>query len=201
MSDTRACDVLARRLRTSGDDLARVAREEAGHLEGCFDCRADLARRDPTALFALLAFEKKDEAFFAGFETRVMAGVREAAREGRGGWLGAILRPRLVALGASAAAIGVVLVIWQGRAIWLGQPAPPRIAAGPAESGAIRVPVPHLAEEAPVDRPTLLERDAAEPSPVESVASATARVISIKVAGPQQESADIVLIVDPEMPL
>jgi hypothetical protein len=189
MSHARDCQGLGRRLASAGaEDLARLAREAAPHLETCPSCRAELARRDPAALFALLAFEKKDEAFFAGFETRVMAAVRETGREPRLGWLGAVLRPRYLVLAAAAAAIAVVLVARRGP--------PPQVARGPEPPAAVS------SGTVPTSGPlTLLENDAAEPSPVESVASATARVIAIKVAGPQQESSDIVLIVDPEMPL
>jgi len=193
MSAESACRDLARRLAAAVDeDLARFARDEAPHLDACPPCRARLAQRDPAALFALLAFEKKGDAFFAGFETRVMAGVREDARETRGGWLGALLRPRYLALGASAAAIAVAITLIARREA----PAPVSIARAP-QPAAVLAQAPERASEL---RP-ILERDAAAPSPVESVASATARVISIQVAGPQQESSDIVLIVDPEMPL
>lgn len=193
MSAHSACREIARRLHAAGDeDLARLAREETGHFEACPTCRAELARRDPTALFALLAFEKKDEAFFMGFETRVMAGIREAEREARGGWLGAILRPRYLLLGTGAAALAIALIAR------MESPAPaPRIAKAPETPLVVPQEPPVAASEL---RP-ILERDAAPPSPVESVASSTARVISIKVGGPQQESSDLVLIVDPEMPL
>lgn len=195
MSFDDACREIARRLAAAGDeDLARLAREEAGHFGACRSCSAELARRDPSALFALLAFEEKDEAFFTGFETRVMAGIREAEREIRGGWLGAVLRPRYLVLAAGAAALTIALIAR------IESPAPARIAEKAPETPRVVPPEqPVVASELrTILRP---ERDAAPPSPVESVASATARVISIKVAGPQQEPSDLVLIVDPEMPL
>jgi hypothetical protein len=192
MSADSRCRDLVRRLETAGDeDFARLAREEAPHLEACRSCRARLAQRDPSALFALLAFEKKDNAFFAGFETRVMAGVREEAKAARGSWLGAILRPRYLALAAGAAALAIALIAR------MEPPAPEQIAHAP-ETHAVIPPEPMRASG---ELRLILERDAAPPSPVEAVASATARVISIEVAGPQTEPSDIVLIVDPEMPL
>jgi hypothetical protein len=199
MSEPRVCDLFARRLRSasdpSGEALAGAARDESAHLEACRDCREELARRDPAALFALLAFEKKDDAFFTGFETRVMAGIRESEREERGGWLGAILRPRLLALCAGVAAVTIALVVW------MGQPAqPPRLAetAHPRPEG--DAPAAGAADrQAPSAGSGQVPGAAA--SPVTSVASATARVISVKVAEPQQEPFDLVLIVDPEMPL
>jgi hypothetical protein len=188
MSSSSHCGDLALRLAACADEgLSRLAREEAAHLEACGSCRAALARREPTALFALLTLEKKDDAFFTGFETRVLAGVREARREERGGWLGAILRPRFLALAAGAAAIAVALMVRmepprrrlrarraQAPAPRVAKPSAPPVVAG--RDGAL------VADLVPI-----LERDAAAPSPVESVASATARVISIEVAGPQQE--------------
>jgi len=206
MSTSSHCGDLALRLAACPDEgLSRLAREEAAHLEACGSCRAALARREPSALFALLTLEKKDDAFFTGFETRVLAGVREARREERGGWLGAILRPRFLALAAGAAAIAVALMVR------MEPPSAPSVAAragAPAEAGA-PTGAPVLAPEgtvasleiAPTESSEPIERDAAAPSPVESVASATARVISIQVAGPRHESSDLVLIVDPEMPL
>jgi len=203
MAVDRVCAELVRRLAASSEaDLPRLAREDAAHLDACPSCTAELARRDPSALFALLAFERKDEAFFSGFETRVMAGVREARREERGGWLGTILRPRYLALAAATAAVAVVLIARQGPS---GPPPSERAAAPPAAPG---IPETGIAQAGPASGPEassdvipILERDAAAPSPVESVASATARVISIEVAGPQHEPSDLVLIVDPEMPL
>jgi len=205
MSAESACLDLARRLAAAVDeDLARFAREEAPHLDACPPCRARLAQRDPAALFALLAFEKKGDAFFAGFETRVMAGVREAAREPRGGWLGAILRPRYLGLAAGCAALAIAV------AMLLESPGPapvPGGLGGRAAAGSATGTAPSFTasvlpglESAPSSLAPI-ERDAAAPSPVESVASATARVISIQVAGPQHEASDLVLIVDPEMPL
>src|SRR4029453_1315948 len=190
MSANNTCREIARRLGAAGDeDLARIAREEAGHFEACRSCRAELVLRDPSALFALLALEKKHDAFFTGFETRVMAGIREAEKETRGGWLGAILRPRYLALAAGAGALAIALIAR------MQTPAPSKISHDP-KAGIV---VPQETSRALGLRP-ILERDAAPPSPVEAVASATARVISIKVAGPQEPS-DLVLIVDPEMPL
>src|SRR5262245_3104936 len=167
MSDARDCQGLGRRIASAAEeDLARLAQEAAPHLTTCASCRAELARRDPAALFALLAFETKDDAFFAGFETRVMAAVREADREPRLGGLGAVLRPRYLARAAAAAAIVVLLVARR-------EPAP-QVARGPEPP--VAAPQGMISVSGPM---TLLERDAAEPSPVESVASATARVIAI----------------------
>src|SRR5262245_20652677 len=177
MSVDNRCREIARRLETARDeDLARLAREEAGHFEACGSCRSEVALRDPSALFALLAFEKKDEAFFTGFETRVMAEIREAERESRGGWLGAILRPRYLALAGGAAAIAVALVLYAGHS-----PQEPRVAGVVVDDGAgpmtVNPPGSPESTTAAAPAPSMaIRRDAAPPSPVESVASATARV-------------------------
>ena len=192
--------------------IGGLSADDLRHLAGCGACRVRLAEADPAALFSLLVLERKDDAFWTGFETRVLARIREAERE-PSGWLARLFRPRsLAVLACSAAAILSVFVLTR-----TGAPHP----GGPEGARAVLPGIP------PTLPPDLIARadggpllplgphDIGTPSPVESVLSSTARIISIKVEGAangdsrtlfpgapthqpsrHQDGADLVLIVD-----
>jgi len=172
---------------------------EAAHLAQCAACRRAIAADDPAGLFAILALERTNEAFWTGFEARVLSRAKDEPR----GWrerIAALVRPRIAALAAGAALLAVAAL-----SLRLAGTAHPTGPAGIARSSG------SFAPGAVPDRLPLLESDAADPIPVESVFSPTAQVISLSIrgaapsAGPAGagigEDEDLVLIVDREIDL
>jgi hypothetical protein len=183
--------------------------DELGHLASCAPCREALAASDPTALFSTLALERKDDSFWLGFETRVLAGIREQSRT-RSGLLARLVRPRLALLAGGAALIAVVTLVARGGALPGTAPGGGIARAGGAharpdaplgaidwvagaaravlgEEGPGREPAPApepaaIASLAPGwDEAPPLELDAAPPAPVETVSSPTAHIISLSI--------------------
>lgn len=180
--DLDAGEVCAAIRRNLAERDAPLSPAEVAHIDGCAACRRSAAEAAPEALFALLVLERKDEAFWTGFDTRVMAAVRESGRGPRG-ILQAILRPRTLALGTGAALIAAWAMLAGIR-----EPLAPRSA---------RTDPPASETLAAADGPMpLIETDAAPPAPVESVFSPTARVVTINVETPGPDSSEVVMIVD-----
>ena len=187
------CDALRAALesRAAGDERP-LGRDLASHLASCEACCALAASADPTAFFAPLAFERKDEGFWLGFETSVLAKVREDEARGKG-IARLSLWPRWVALAAGASVLALaVLVLSPGG-------------GGPADrAGRRAATVPVSAPREPVIASALppagaalsLERDLAAPAPVETILSPTAKVLSISVGRGGTEESDVVVIVD-----
>ena len=221
-----SCAALRRRVEAGAPEAGFVfERGEVEHLAACAPCRKLVSQADPTALFALLSLERKDESFWTGFETRVLAAVREEkpARGGVLAALGVLLRPRVLALAAGSLLIALLalktaitsarkiesvenvpaskILVVPGRrnAQEPGQqePGTSRVAQGPPT-----VPGGGTGPGTEVARlPRFpLERDAADPAPVEPAGSSSARsIIMFKVGEPDKEQSDLVMIIDPEM--
>lgn len=205
-------------LRESEEEFP-LAPAQVEHLAVCEGCRVVLAQAEPTALFSVLALETKPEAFWTGFETRVLATVREEQRA-KSGILGVLLRPRALGLAFSAAALAVVALLVRVSGLPSGGAEARRAATGPAEGSVLNhEPAAHgdtrpaegplatpgapgtaladlTAREAASPLSDPLERDAVSPAPVETVSSPTARVLTINVKDPARDEADVVVIVD-----
>jgi hypothetical protein len=190
-----ACAALRTALesRAAGDERP-VGCDLASHLQSCETCRALAARTDPTVFFAPLAFERKDEGFWLGFETGVLAKVREDQARGKG-----ILRfslwPRWAALAAGASVLALaVLALRPGGGGPFDHTG--RRAATVPMAGTTETVIASAA--APAGAALLLERDVAAPAPVETISSPTAKVLSIRVGKGKEdtEESDVVVIVD-----
>ena len=206
--------IVSRLAQLEATDEILFATAELEHLSSCASCRAAVATADPAALFSVLALETKEGAFWTGFETRILAAVREEEKASRAGVLAGFLRPRFAVLAAGAAAIAAAaLFVAPGGPFG---PAPPvrrvvSVDEGPiqrttgAEEPARSSPEPMRIADAIAPRPMPvsgapnllpLGRDAASPAPVETVSSPTAQVLTINHEDAGRQQADVVLIVD-----
>ena len=186
-----------------------LSASELEHLASCDSCRSALAASDPIALFSMLALDRKEDAFWLGFETRVLAQVREESRLGPR-LLAWWARPRLALLTGGVAMIALVALLARtggipraaqdGRAAHAGGDHPQAAAPlgaidwvagaaravlaeeGPGRDGTEPARASAAAALAPPWKETLpLERDAAPPACVETVSSPTAHIISLSI--------------------
>lgn len=186
---------------------AMLTSAQLDHLASCVSCRLSIAEADPTLLFGLLSRERKDEAFFLGFETRVMARIRETDLKRRPllGWMGA----RTVALAGGVALIAAAALLVMEIDPRPQAPSPGLVAQGPTgavhDGMTVERTMPPSAHQGRPDELSpsvtlrLPELQAEAPAAVESIASTTAQIISIKVGEPEQGESDVVLIVDQGM--
>ena len=190
-----ACDTLRAALesRAAGDERP-VGPDLAAHLASCETCRAIAARTDPTAFFAPLAFERKDEGFWLGFETGVLAKVREDEARGKG-IVRLSLWPRWVALAAGASVLAFAVVALRPGGGGQADRAGRRAATAPLSAMTETVVA---SAAAPAGAALSLDRDVAAPAPVETISSPTAKVLSIRVGKGREdaEESDVVVIVD-----
>lgn len=155
------------------------------HIHACADCHARVLARDPLQLFAPLADEERDDAFWAGFWPAVRADLHAAESESRS-WRARLLRPAF-AWAASAALL--LVAAFALLRTWHAAPAP----LAPEGSAPI-------ARSAPEGWHKVLPSagKVGEPAPqtLEEVRSPSAKVLSMKVYGADQAVTEVVLIVD-----
>jgi anti-sigma factor RsiW len=155
------------------------------HIHACPDCHAQVLSRDPLQLFAPLADEERDDAFWAGFWPAIRADIHAAERESRS-WRARLMRPGL-AWAASAA----FLLVAAAALLHPWRPAP---LSPPATGGAT------MARTGPEGWHAVLPSAGivGEPVPqtLEEVRSPSAKVLSMKVYGADQAVTEVVLIVD-----
>jgi hypothetical protein len=203
-----SCAPLRERLaeiRRAGEGSFDAARSE--HLRGCDECKSLVAEEAPELFFSILALERKSEAFWVGFETRVLAAAREQAREPRG-FLQAWRAPRFVGLAAAAGLLAVVAVVahrggpvpapWRPNEGGTAALSPAAQGAGADRSGSAARGA-ALGRTAAATRPFGVGQDSAAPPPVESVSSPTARMVTIQVEDKDLEGGDVVMLVDPRI--
>ncbi len=130
---------------------------------------------DPTRFFRPLAGEEPPEEFWTGFWPSVRAGIREAEIRPSG----LLTRGRALLLGSSAGVMAAAAVLVVAFLVVPLQRAP-----GPGEAGVARI----SARSAAV-------RETSPPPILENLRSASARVYTFEVGGPD-DSTDVILIVD-----
>jgi len=130
---------------------------------------------DPSQLFRRLAGEEPPEEFWAGFWPSVRAGIREAETRPAG----FLTRGRALLLGSSAGVMAAAAVLVAAFLV-----VPVRRAPGPGETAVTALPAsaPPAGETSP-------------PPVLEDLRSASARVYTFEVGGPE-DSTDVILIVD-----
>jgi len=159
------------------------------HIHACADCHARVVARDPLQLFAPLADEEREEAFWAGFWPAVRADIHAVEAESSS-WRGRFLRPSLA---WSAAALLLVAALALART-WRAAAVLPEAAGG---APIVRT-VPEGWHRVLPSRGSL--GDPAPPA-LEDVRSPSAKVLSMKVYGQDQAVTEVVLIVDEEIRL
>ena len=159
------------------------------HIHACAGCHERILERDPLQLFAPLADEERDDAFWAGFWPAVRADIHAAESEARS-WRSRLLRPAF-AWGAAAAFL-LVAALAVVRT-WHTAAPPPAIPTGGAAATSLREWHRILPSVGTVGEPTL--------PTLEDVRSPSARVLSMKVYGADQAVTEMVLIVDEEIKL
>ncbi len=166
---TKACERFRKlhELEAAGELTARQFVRLDRHREACPSCLTLAQHADPLRLFQALAQESRDDAFWAGSNRALRAGIAE---EGRPGLL---LRP------AYRVALAAVLVLALG---WMAGVLAPSLEVPPAQPPAVMVTGVAPGE---VMLPT-----------VESIRSESATVYEMKVFGEQDQVIQVVIIFD-----
>jgi len=151
------------------------------HIHACADCHSRVLHADPLQLFAPLADEERDDAFWAGFWPAIRADIHAAAAPSDSWWSG--LRGARLAWGAAAALL-IVAALALAR--------PWRAVEAPVHPGPVASASPEWHDVLPsigtVGEPL--------PPTLEAVRSPSAKVLSMKVYGQDSAVTEVVLIVD-----
>jgi len=218
----RACETVRPLLpaRARGDLSPGREDEVLSHARDCPVCRAALAETDPTALFLPLRRRPLPEGFWKEFDATLQARLaeeRDAGWQAIPGWrpfrawagLGSALRPPRLAYFAAPLAMVLVLgvTLYVARpGLFVPVPRAPRPEAGlrspyePPVAPRRDAPGGRDASGPRPDRPlgaplpAAFGARAAEPPPLEEVASLSARVYRLDVAG--QDPTPIYMVVD-----
>jgi hypothetical protein len=154
------------------------------HIHACPACHQRVVGADPLQIFAPLADEDRDDAFWAGFWPAVRADIHAAQGDSRS-WRTRLLRPAF-AWGAAAAFL-LVAALAVART-WRDSAPPRALAPRSAASASLQEWHRVLPSAGTVGEPTL--------PTLQEVRSPSAKVLSMKVYGADQAVTEMVLIVD-----
>jgi len=154
------------------------------HIHACSGCHERVLERDPLQVFASLADEDRDDAFWAGFWPAVRADIHAAQSDARS-WRTRLLRP---AFAWSAAAAFLLVAALAVARTWRDPDPRPALPAGVGRAASLREWHTILPSAGTVGEPA--------PPTLEDVRSPSAKVLSVKVYGADQAVTEMVLIVD-----